>query len=184
MNPKTEAINVRVESGIADRLRALAEQNRRGVSDELRAGVEIYLLFIEMTNLRANVQLDPSRAGELERAIKDEFGRIFLAALSLDAENAFENDLEVEYPRDTFREIAVPFDQLLDWVAGIPAGSRPSNSELITEAHNWSDSTPIIEPQGLPSRGKLRSWARALELSGDETATLSRVQQALRIIAS
>lgn len=184
MNPKTEAINFRTDSDIADRLRALAKQNRRGVSDELRAGIEIYLLLVEMTNLRANVKLDPSRAEELERAIKDEFGRIFLVALSLDAEDAFENDLEVEYPRDTFREIAVPFDRLLDWVAGIPTGSRRSNAELITEAHNWSDSSPVIEPPGLPSKGKLRSWARALELAGDETATLSRVQQALRIIAS
>jgi hypothetical protein len=184
MNPKTEAINFRVESGIADRLRELGAQNRRGVSDELRAGIDVYLLLVEMTNVRANVRLSPSRAKELERAIKDEFGRIFMVAMSLDAEAVFEDDLEVEYPRDTFREIAVPFDRLLDWVAGIPVENRLSNAELVAEAHNWSDSNPVIKSEGLPSTGKLRSWAKALELSGDETATLPRVQQALRAITT
>lgn len=184
MNPKTEAINFRTESRTADRLRELAEQNHRGVSDELRAAIEVYLLLVEMANLRANVNLDHSQARELEHAVKDEFGRIFMVALSLDAENQFEEDLGVEYPRDTFREIAVPFNRLLDWVAGIPPESRVSNAELVAEAHNWSDSSPAIDPQHLPSRGKLRSWAKALELAGDETATLSRVQQALRIIPS
>lgn len=130
-----------------------------------------------MTNLRATGNIDQSRARELEHAIKDEFGRIFMVALSLDAENQFEEDLGVEYPRDTFREIAVPFDRLLDWVAGIPPESRASNAELVAEAHNWSDSSAVIDPERLPSRGKLRSWAKALELAGDETATLSRVQQ-------
>jgi hypothetical protein len=184
MNPQTEAINFRTDGDIAERLRALAKQNDRGVSDELRAGIEIYLLLLEMTNVRANVELDRTRAEELERAIKDEFGRIFMAAMSLDAENAFENDLEVQYPRDTFRAIAVPFDRLLDWVAGIPAADRPSAAELVAEAHKWSDSSLVIESGSLPPRGKLRSWARALELAGDETATLSRVQQALRALPS
>lgn len=181
MSPKTEPINFRVDSGAADRLRALADQNNRGVSDELRAAIEVYLLLVEMTNLRAYDEIDPARAIDFEQAIKEGFGRVFLAALSPDARNAFEEELGVEYPRDSFKEIVVPFDQLLAWVAGIPAASRTSNAELVAQAHNWSDSNPVIRRESIPPIGVLRSWARALELAGDETATLSRVQQALRI---
>jgi hypothetical protein len=184
MGPKTEAINLRVESGIANRLRVLADQNHRGVSDELRAGIEIYLLLVELTNVRADVRIEAAKAIEIERAIKEEIGRIFLVALSPDAENMFETDLGVEYPKNTFKEIAVPFDRLLDWVSGIPVGPPPTNSELIAEAKSWSDSVPIIEAQNRPSTEKLRSWAKALEATEDPTATLSRVQQALRITAS
>lgn len=181
MGPKTEAINLRVESGIAKRLNVLAEQNRRGVSDELRAAIEVYLLLVELTNVRSDVRIEAARAIELERAIKDEFGRIFLVALSPDAENTFENDLGVEYPRDSFREIAVPFDRLLGWVAGLPVRKPPTNSELIAEAYHWSDSTLIIKPENRPPTETLRSWAKALEATEDPTATLSRVQQALRM---
>lgn len=181
MNRMTEAINFRAETGIAHRLRALAEQNGRGVSDELRAAVEIYLLLIEMTNLRANVKIDRARSKELERAVKDQFGRIFMVALSVDAENVFEEELGVEYPRDAFREIAVPFDKLLDWVAGIPVESRPSDAELVAQAYRWADSNPVLERAGIPATGILRNWARALENAGDESAALSKVQQALRL---
>ncbi|MBN9622698.1 MAG: hypothetical protein J0H06_07060 [Actinobacteria bacterium] len=181
MNAKTEAINFRVESGVADRLRALADQNDRGVSEELRTAIDVYWLLVEMANLRADDRVDPARAIDLEQAIKEGFGRAFLPALSADARNVFEEELGVDYPRDTFREIAIPFDRLLDWVAGIPADSRVSNAELVAQAHNWSDSNPVIRRESIPATGILRSWAKALELAGDETATLSRVQQALRI---
>ena len=181
MGPKTEPLNFRIESGIADRLRALAEQNRRGVSDELRAGTEVYLLLVELTNIRANRNIEPARARDFERAIKDEIGRIFLVALSTDAENAFEEDLNVEYPRDSFREIAVPFDKLFDWVASGAAANKPNDLELVAEAHRWSDSAQVISASNRPPTEVLRAWARALEATGDQSATLSRVQQALRL---
>jgi hypothetical protein len=178
MAPRTEPLNFRIESQIADRLRRLANENRRGVSDELRAGVEIYLLLVELTNLRANPDVGPTKARELERAIKDEFGRIFLAAISLQAENVFEEDLGVQYPRDEFKEIATPFDRLLDWTV---AGRPVTDQELVAEARRWSDSTPVIRPDSRPATRVLRVWARALAATGDESATLARVQQALRL---
>lgn len=178
MVPTTEALNFRVESDLADRLRGLAKQNNRGISDELRACVETYLLLVGLTNLRAARDVGPSKARDVERAIKDEFGRIFLVALSPDAESTFENDLGVEYPRDEFKAISAPFDRLLDWAV---AGRPVSNQELVAEAHRWSDSTPVIRPEDRPPTAVLRAWASALEETDDESATLSRVQQALRL---
>jgi hypothetical protein len=178
MVPRTEALNFRVGSDIADRLRRLAKQNNRGISDELRACVETYLLLVELTNLRASRKIAPGKARDVERAVKDEFGRIFLVALSPDAENTFENDVEVEYPRDEFRQISLPFDRLLDWTV---AGRPVSDQELAAEAHRWSDSTLVIRPDDRPPTPVLRAWASALEATNDESATLPRVQQALRL---
>jgi hypothetical protein len=178
MVPSTEPLNFRVESDLADRLRSLAKQNNRGISDELRASVETYLLLVGLTNLRASRQVAPGKIREVERAIKDEFGRIFLVALSPDAENTFEEDLGVEYPKNEFRGISVPFDRLLDWAV---AGRPVSDQEMVAEAHRWSDSTPVIRPEDRPPTAVLRAWASALEATKDESATLSRVQQALRL---
>jgi hypothetical protein len=178
MVTSTEPLNFRIESDLADRLRRLAEQNGRGISDELRASVETYMLLVGLTNLRASRQVPPGKIREVERAIKDEFGRIFLVALSPDAENTFEEDLGVEYPKDEFRRISVPFDRLLDWAV---AGRPVSDQEMVAEAHRWSDSTPVIRPEDRPPTAVLRAWASALEATKDQSATLARVQQALRL---
>jgi hypothetical protein len=90
-------------------------------------------------------------------------------------------------------DISVPFDSYYDAIiylaqafymaqkiaAKQPQG--PSEAQLVAQAHNWSDSSVVIQPENIPDHATLNAWAKALKRAGDETATLARVQQAIRI---
>ena len=90
-------------------------------------------------------------------------------------------------------DISVPFDSYYDAIVYLTqafytaqriAEKQPqgaSQAQLVAQAHNWSDSNPVIRRENIPDHATLSAWADALKQAGDETATLSRVQQAIRI---
>jgi hypothetical protein len=97
-----------------------------------------------------------------------------------------EDDLSV--PFDSYYDALVYLAQLFYVAQKIaakqpqgPAGGGPSEGELVAQAHNWSDSNPVIRTEIIPDKNALRAWIDALKSAGDQTATLSRVQQALRV---
>src|SRR4051812_36755256 len=107
------------DDGSYDRLEALAKRNGRTLAVEMRAAVDTYLLLHDLVGVR-ELAIERRRSGmapeEIERRIKDEFGRIFLAAISTDAESLFENAAGVDYPRNRIGTIVTPYERLLDWV--------------------------------------------------------------------
>lgn len=97
-----------------------------------------------------------------------------------------EDDLSV--PFDTYYDAIIYLTQAFYVAQKIAekqpqdtASAAPTAAALVAQAHNWSDANPVIQPDGIPAPEALHAWIEALKSAGDETATLSRVQQALRI---
>lgn len=118
MNPT--GITFRPADGrVHGRLEALAERNERKLSVEMRAAVDVYLGLQDLVRVRELAEtgeLSREAAKDLEERVKDELGRVLLAAIPNDAESIFENAAGVEYPRDRIGTIVMPFEKLIDWI--------------------------------------------------------------------
>jgi hypothetical protein len=109
-----------------EHLKTWAERNGRTISDEMRAAVEVYMDLLELGRLR-----DPEFARTLtedaatvERRIKDDIGRILLAAVGRDARTVFEHDSGVEFPSGRIGHISIPFEKLIDWIVSGPSAVK------------------------------------------------------------
>ena len=83
-----------------------------------RAATSIYIDLINLAHLRITI---PAGGAErafdaVERSIKDEIGRVLMAAIHVDIQSAFEQAAGVTYPSDHFGKVHLPFDRLLDWI--------------------------------------------------------------------
>jgi hypothetical protein len=133
MTPPHDTLVFRATDGyeyVPNALQQLIRQNGRGrtVSNELRAAAAIYIDLLELARLRevsATGGATAEAVGDQERRLKDDIGRIMLAAISRDQESVFENAVGVEYPSMRIGPIDTPFEKLIDWIIG-------SNNEPIT----------------------------------------------------
>ncbi len=110
----------RVEEELADWLGAQAKANSRSVAQEVRAAAEIYRDLVELAHVRAVRAETPQSRTQLEdldRRLRDNIGRVLLAAITGAARSQFENDAGVEYPTGRFAHIPQPFEKLLPWIA-------------------------------------------------------------------
>jgi hypothetical protein len=104
-------------------IQQLVSRNKRSrtVSDELRAAAAVYIDLLELARLRevaATGGASPPAIAAQERRLKDDIGRVMLAAISSDQETVFENAVGVEYPAMGFAPIDTPFEKLVDWIVG------------------------------------------------------------------
>lgn len=105
----------------SERLAALARANERSIAYEMRAAVGVYLDLMDLARLREetkinSTRLKPQERDEVERRIKDDLGRVLLAAVSDDAHSIFENEANVEYPMGRMGHIVTPFEKVIDWI--------------------------------------------------------------------
>jgi hypothetical protein len=111
---------------VNEQLAALAQDHGRPIASELRAAVYIYLGLQDLVRLREQVSrgLTADQREDLERRIKDDIGRVLLAAISQDAHSLFEDATGVEYPQNRIGHIPIHFEKLIDWVVtGLPQAS-------------------------------------------------------------
>jgi hypothetical protein len=112
-------------------LQQLARRNKRNrtVSNELRAAAAVYIDLLELARLREVASAgaaSPRAIGDQERRLKDDIGRVMLAAISNEQESVFENAVGVEYPAAGFAPIDTPFEKLIDWIVGAGGSSAVS----------------------------------------------------------
>jgi hypothetical protein len=108
---------------VNEQLAALARDNGHPIAAELRAAVYVYLGLQDLVRLREQVsrRLSPAERQDLERRIKDDIGRVLLAAISREARSLFEDATGVEYPYNRIGHIPIHFEKLIDWVVtGLP----------------------------------------------------------------
>jgi hypothetical protein len=109
----TTQLIYREDEVTASNLKVIAQQNGRTMSDELRAASTIYVALQNLAVLRLHRR---SAVADVERRVKDEIGRVLLAAVPDDVHSRFENDVGIEYPIGRFGPIDTPFEKLIDWV--------------------------------------------------------------------
>lgn len=107
---------------VNEQLAALAHDNGRPIAAELRAAVYAYLGLQDLVRLREQVSrgLSTAERQDLERRIKDDIGRVLLAAISQEARSLFEDATGVEYPHNRIGHVPIHFEKLIDWVVTGP----------------------------------------------------------------
>jgi len=115
-----KTVSVRMTDEDHERISRAVAYTGRSLNADMSAAAVLYADLVDLVRLREEAVVAPSARtdddrAEIERRIKDDFGRVFLAAVPNDAQSVFENAAGVEYPTASFGPIHVPFELLIDW---------------------------------------------------------------------